>query len=254
MKESTVSIWWRISESCEFHFTVGMTALMTHLHHCSQAINQEARLVYPGDSCFKLMSLLSLFFPATMRFHAFLHCEHHASRRTGWQGELCCQRRRSQDKPTERCQFDCEIWINVSRISFLITSWRCFFSSLSFSLLGPSGCGKTTLLRCLVGLIKPSQGRVRVCGYDPHSSKFDKSLVGFMPQELALYDEFTAIETLRYFGLLYCMNKFQLEYSIENLVTFLDLTHCQDQKVDTLRYERCSSDHLTWWVTFYSHP
>lgn len=76
---------------------------------------------------------------------------------------------------------------------------------------------------------------MRVCGYDPHSNKFDRSLVGFMPQELALYDEFTPIETLRYFGSLYCMNQFQLEHSIENLVSFLDLTHCQDQKVVTLR-------------------
>lgn len=36
-----------------------------------------------------------------------------------------------------------------------------------YGLLGPSGCGKTTLLRCIVGRLKPRCGSVAVFGYQP---------------------------------------------------------------------------------------
>lgn len=36
-----------------------------------------------------------------------------------------------------------------------------------YSLLGPSGCGKTTLLRCVIGCLKPQKGLIRVFGYKP---------------------------------------------------------------------------------------
>lgn len=53
-----------------------------------------------------------------------------------------------------------------------------------YGLLGPSGCGKTTMLRCVVGRIKPKSGSVRVFGYKPNESgsQIPGPAIGYMPQ------------------------------------------------------------------------
>lgn len=53
-----------------------------------------------------------------------------------------------------------------------------------YGLLGPSGCGKTTMLRCVVGRIKPKSGSVRVFGYRPNDSgsQIPGPAIGYMPQ------------------------------------------------------------------------
>lgn len=53
-----------------------------------------------------------------------------------------------------------------------------------YGLLGPSGCGKTTMLRCVVGRIKPKEGYVRVFGYRPNDSgsQIPGPAIGYMPQ------------------------------------------------------------------------
>lgn len=53
-----------------------------------------------------------------------------------------------------------------------------------YGLLGPSGCGKTTMLRCVVGRIKPKSGQVRVFGYRPNESgsQIPGPAIGYMPQ------------------------------------------------------------------------
>lgn len=53
-----------------------------------------------------------------------------------------------------------------------------------YGLLGPSGCGKTTMLRCVVGRIKPKEGYVRVFGYKPNDSgsQIPGPAIGYMPQ------------------------------------------------------------------------
>ena len=46
-------------------------------------------------------------------------------------------------------------------------------------IIGPNGGGKTTLLRLLVGILKPNKGEIRVLGEDPHSAKYR---IGYLPQ------------------------------------------------------------------------
>ncbi|WP_406209308.1 ABC transporter ATP-binding protein [Kitasatospora sp. NBC_01560] len=66
-----------------------------------------------------------------------------------------------------------------------------------FGLLGPNGAGKTTTLRCLVGLLRPTSGEVRVLGLDPVADhgRLARS-VGYLPGELRLYPELTGRQTL----------------------------------------------------------
>jgi ABC-2 type transport system ATP-binding protein len=66
-----------------------------------------------------------------------------------------------------------------------------------FGLLGPNGAGKTTTLRCLVGLLGPSDGRVRVLGLDPVTDHRRLApALGYLPGELRLYPELTGQQTL----------------------------------------------------------
>ena len=70
-----------------------------------------------------------------------------------------------------------------------------------FGLLGPNGAGKTTLLSMICGLLQPDGGQIRVQRHDVATElPAVKRLLGFVPQDLALYGGLTARENLEYFG------------------------------------------------------
>ncbi len=70
-----------------------------------------------------------------------------------------------------------------------------------FGFLGPNGAGKTTTIRCLVGLLRPSGGRVRALGLDPIADHRRLAPhLGYLPGELRLYPELTGEQTLRLLG------------------------------------------------------
>jgi ABC-2 type transport system ATP-binding protein len=71
-----------------------------------------------------------------------------------------------------------------------------------FGLLGPNGAGKTTTIAMLVGLLAPQAGEMRFAGgpFRPARRAPDRARIGFVPQELALYDELTAAENLAFFA------------------------------------------------------
>lgn len=73
-----------------------------------------------------------------------------------------------------------------------------------FGLLGPNGAGKTTTISMLVGALKPDSGEILFNG-EPLSGECDplKRKIGYVPQELALYEDLTAAENLRFFGAVY---------------------------------------------------
>lgn len=74
-----------------------------------------------------------------------------------------------------------------------------------FGLLGPNGAGKTTLMRILAGLLAPTSGSVTVFGHDlaTTSGRAEaQSLLGYLPQDLALYPNFSAYEFLDYMAIL----------------------------------------------------
>jgi ABC-type multidrug transport system ATPase subunit len=105
----------------------------------------------------------------------------------------------------------------------------------SYGLLGASGCGKTTLLSCLVGRRTLNNGEVLVLGHEPGSpnSGIPGPQVGYMPQELALYDYFTIKETLEYFGRIYQLKSALVKSQLKFLSNLLDLPPC-DRYVKTL--------------------
>lgn len=106
-----------------------------------------------------------------------------------------------------------------------------------YGLLGPSGCGKTTLLRCLVGRLEINHGKIIVLGKRPSSEGHEVPgrIVGYMPQETALYKDFTISEMLHHFGRLHNMNRKDIVSREESLSSFLDLP-TRTKKVSQLRF------------------
>ena len=70
-------------------------------------------------------------------------------------------------------------------------------------LIGANGAGKSTLMKILVTLVKPTAGKVNIYGRDVVDEK--KTLrgeIGYLPQDLTLYEKLTVEESLRYFSAL----------------------------------------------------
>ncbi len=72
-----------------------------------------------------------------------------------------------------------------------------------FGLLGPNGAGKTTTISMAVGLFAPDRGRVGIGEHGAPTDPAVRAKIGVAPQALALYDDLTAEENLRFFASLY---------------------------------------------------
>ncbi|HRW56014.1 MAG TPA: ATP-binding cassette domain-containing protein [Phycisphaerae bacterium] len=73
-----------------------------------------------------------------------------------------------------------------------------------FGLLGPNGAGKSTTFRMLCGLLKVSEGEVRVAGHDlRRAAGRARARLGYMAQQFSLYSHLTVDENLRFFGRAY---------------------------------------------------
>ncbi len=71
----------------------------------------------------------------------------------------------------------------------------------NFGLLGPNGAGKTTTIRMITGVIKPTEGYVKVFGIDvAKERKKVLRLIGYMPQKFSLYEDLTVEENLKLYG------------------------------------------------------
>uniref|UniRef100_A0A8C2CUR9 ATP-binding cassette, sub-family H, member 1 n=1 Tax=Cyprinus carpio TaxID=7962 RepID=A0A8C2CUR9_CYPCA len=94
-----------------------------------------------------------------------------------------------------------------------------------YGLLGPSGCGKTTLLKCIVGTLKISHGHITVLGKPPAfpGHEVPGRMVGYMPQDIALYNEFTISNTLWFYGRIHGLSSKETEARMNFLIDFLDL-------------------------------
>lgn len=80
----------------------------------------------------------------------------------------------------------------VDNVSFTV-------GSEIFGLLGSNGAGKSTMLKMLVGLLKPDSGKLMVAGHDVRLDAIEaRRLVGYLPEDLELYERLTGREFLRF--------------------------------------------------------
>ena len=96
-----------------------------------------------------------------------------------------------------------------------------------FGLIGPDGCGKTTLMRIMVSLILPNNGKVLLNNFDTDKDfKKIRGIIGYMPGKFSLYMDLTVKENLQFysavFGVSYKKNYSLISDIYDQLAPFED--------------------------------
>ena len=99
-----------------------------------------------------------------------------------------------------------------------------------FGLLGPNGSGKSTTIKLILGLLKPTSGRVAVFGKSP-SDVAIKKRIGYLPEESYLYPFLNARETLDYYAKLFGLDAKTRHHRIDELLHMVGLEHAQFRPV-----------------------
>ena len=106
-----------------------------------------------------------------------------------------------------------------------------------FGLLGPNGAGKTTLLRTLATAIDPSAGQLRLLGFDPSDPGEKRALrrrLGYLPQSLGYYPNFTVFDFVEYFALLKEMPPKEVRPAVARAIERVGLEDRAKSKLKTL--------------------
>ncbi|MFH1219020.1 MAG: ABC transporter ATP-binding protein [Candidatus Eisenbacteria bacterium] len=101
-----------------------------------------------------------------------------------------------------------------------------------FGLLGPNGAGKTTTVNLAVGLLRPDSGSVKLARLGPPSSAKVRAKIGVAPQALALYDNLSGEENLRFFGR---MQGLSGQWLSERVTWALDFVQLSDRRRDRVK-------------------
>jgi len=101
-----------------------------------------------------------------------------------------------------------------------------------YGFLGPNGAGKSTTIACLTGLLRPSEGTMRILGLDPVAEPVAvKRGVGVVPEDLALMDRLSGAELLRFVGQVHGLEPPVLRERSEQLLGVMDLDGAADGMV-----------------------
>jgi ABC-2 type transport system ATP-binding protein len=132
--------------------------------------------------------------------------------------------------------------VEVTNLTHIYKGGHKALDGLSFSvekgeiigLLGPNGAGKSTTVKLITGILKPTSGSVKVSGHEVSDNLDEiRKLIGFMPQETALYQDLTAYEALEYHAELYGVPTEEVKDRIAKMLELAGLTHRKDDLVKT---------------------
>ncbi|PGL72106.1 ABC transporter ATP-binding protein [Bacillus sp. AFS055030] len=93
-----------------------------------------------------------------------------------------------------------------------------------FGFLGANGAGKSTTINIISGLLRSNQGTIEILGKNSKKhSNFAKMNIGMVPQDLAIYEDLTAYENVRFFAGLYGLRGSELNERVEEALQFVGL-------------------------------
>ncbi|HET9092944.1 MAG TPA: ABC transporter ATP-binding protein [Acidimicrobiales bacterium] len=102
-----------------------------------------------------------------------------------------------------------------------------------YGLLGPNGAGKTTAMKMICGLLRPDAGSILLLGRPAVGSLEAKALIGYVPQDVALYPDLTARENLEFLGRLYRLDRRTLAERVAEVLELTELGDRRDERVDS---------------------
>ena len=106
-----------------------------------------------------------------------------------------------------------------------------------FAMLGPNAAGKTTTLKILAGLMKPTSGCARVCGFDMQLQPLEaRRRIAYVPDFPFLYDKLTAWEFFRFTGQLFQMDDAGIEANAQALVARFHLDEFVNHPLEGLSH------------------
>jgi len=106
-----------------------------------------------------------------------------------------------------------------------------------FAVLGPNAAGKTTTLKILAGLMKPTSGTARVCGFDVQQQPLEaRRRVAYVPDFPFLYEKLTAREFFRFIGQLFHMDDTRIAAGAQELIGRFHLGEFADLPLESLSH------------------
>ncbi len=108
------------------------------------------------------------------------------------------------------------------------------FNKGIYGLLGPNGAGKSTMMNIIADILKPTSGEVLYDGQNIKQLKSRYRLkIGYLPQKVGYYGDFTAKQTLEYFAVLRGVEKNQMKERIDRMLAMVNLSENVNDKVMT---------------------
>jgi ABC-2 type transport system ATP-binding protein len=106
-----------------------------------------------------------------------------------------------------------------------------------FAVLGPNAAGKTTMIKLLAGLMKPTSGCARVCGFDIQKQPLEaRKRLAYVPDYPFLYDKLTAREFFRFIGQLFHLDAARIEKNAQQLIARFHLSEYADRALEGLSH------------------
>jgi ABC-2 type transport system ATP-binding protein len=106
-----------------------------------------------------------------------------------------------------------------------------------FAMLGPNAAGKTTTLKILAGLMRPTSGSARVCGFDMQLQPLEaRRRIAYVPDFPFLYDKLTAWEFFRFTGQLFQMADAKIASNAQELIARFHLADFVNRPLEGLSH------------------
>lgn len=106
-----------------------------------------------------------------------------------------------------------------------------------FAFLGPNAAGKTTTIKLLTGLMRPTAGRARICGFDIQEEPIEaKKRIGYVPDVAEFYDKLTPLEFMGFIAELFEVDPAGAAKRTPELLEQFSLTNYAAQRIENLSH------------------